>query len=55
MKKEDRKKESEDKEITSNSNLTSVKNEVGNATIVALLGVLLITLGVTIMIIMLGK
>lgn len=54
-KKEDRKKESEDKEITSNSNLTSVKNEVGNATIVALLGVLLITLGVTIMIIMLGK
>lgn len=54
-KKEEKNKNTENNKITTNTNLISVKNEVGNATIVALLGVLLITLGVTIMIIMLGK
>ena len=46
-------KKKEDEKIKSNIEINN--NEVGSATIVALLGVLLITLGVTITIIMLGK
>lgn len=47
----------EDKSDTSNDNLVNYDfaNNYGNTTIVALIGVLLITIGVTIMIIMLGR
>lgn len=47
----------EDKSDTSNDNLVNYDfaNNYGNTTIVALIGVLLITIGVTVMIIMLGR
>ncbi len=54
-KKENVKKEDKQEEKLESSNLEPVINETGSATIVALLGVFLITLGVTITIIMLGK
>ncbi len=51
----EKKKDTNDVDNINNTESTSVHNEAGNATVVALIGVLLITLGVTIMIIMLGK
>ena len=47
----------EDKSDNSNDNLVNYDfaNNYGNTTIVALIGVLLITIGVTVMIIMLGR
>lgn len=47
-----------EKKVTNEDNNTSndiIHNEEGNATVVALIGILLITLGVTVTIIMLGK